>query len=133
MNLSSGIDLIEIDRIQKALERHGERFLKRVFTDAELAPLRTKNIKTAQPRVIAAELAARFVAKEACSKALGTGIGPVSWKDMEIVNERSGKPTLRLSGRAAQIANFLGYTTWSVSLTHSRDMAAAVVVCVGEG
>ena len=133
MNLSSGIDLIEIDRIQKALERHGERFLKRVFTDAELAPLRTKNIKTAQPRVIAAELAARFAAKEACSKALGTGIGPVSWKDMEIVNERSGKPTLRLSGRAAQIANFLGYTTWSVSLTHSQDMAAAVVVCVGEG
>lgn len=133
MNLSSGIDLIEIDRIQKALERHGERFLKRVFTDAELAPLRTKNIKTAQPRVIAAELAARFAAKEACSKALGTGIGPVSWKDMEIVNEHSGKPTLRLSGRAAQIANFLGYTTWSVSLTYSQDMAAAVVVCVGEG
>ena len=133
MNLSSGIDLIEIDRIQKALERHGERFLKRVFTDAELTPLRTKNIKTAQPRVIAAELAARFAAKEACSKALGTGIGPVSWKDMEIVNERSGKPTLRLSGRAAQIAGFLGYTTWSVSLTHSQDMAAAVVVCVGEG
>ena len=132
MNLSSGIDLIEIDRIQKALERHGERFLKRIFTDAELAPLRTKNIKTAQPRVIAAELAARFAAKEACSKALGTGIGPVSWKDMEIVNERSGKPTLRLSGRAAQIANFLGYTTWSVSLTHSQEMAAAVVVCVGE-
>ena len=132
MNLSSGIDLIEIDRIQKALERHGERFLKRVFTDAELTPLRTKNIKTAQPRVIAAELAARFAAKEACSKALGTGIGPVSWKDMEIVNERSGKPTLRLSGRAAQIANFLGYTTWSVSLTHSQEMAAAVVVCVGE-
>ena len=133
MNLSSGIDLIEIDRIQKALERHGERFLKRIFTDAELAPLRTKNIKTAQPRVIAAELAARFAAKEACSKALGTGIGPVSWKEMEVLNERSGKPVLRLSGRAAQIANFLGYTTWSVSLTHSRDMAAAVVVCVGEG
>ena len=133
MNLSSGIDLIEIDRIQKAHERHCERFLKRIFTDSELAPLRTKNIKTAQPRVIAAELAARFAAKEACSKALGTGIGPVSWKDMEIVNERSGKPTLRLSGRAAQIANFLGYTTWSVSLTHSQDMAAAVVVCVGEG
>ena len=132
MNLSSGIDLIEIDRIQKALERHGERFLKRIFTDAELAPLRTKNIKTAQPRVIAAELAARFAAKEACSKALGTGIGPVSWKDMEIVNERSGKPTIRLSGRAAQIASILGYTSWSVSLTHSRDMAAAVVVCLGE-
>ena len=132
MNLSSGIDLIEINRIQKALERHGERFLKRIFTEAELAPLRSKRILTAQPRVIAAELAARFAAKEACSKALGTGIGPVSWKEMEVLNERSGKPVLRLSGRAAQIAGFLGYTTWSVSLTHSRDTAAAVVVCVGE-
>ncbi len=132
MNLSSGIDLIEIDRIQKALERHGERFLKRIFTDAELAPLRSKRMTTAEPRVIAAELAARFAAKEACSKALGTGIGPVSWKEMEILNERSGKPILRLSGRAAQIAGFLGYTTWSVSLTHSKEMASAVVVCAGE-
>ena len=132
MNLSSGIDLIEISRIEKALERHGERFLKRIFTEAELAPLRSKRFLTTQSRVFAAELAARFAAKEACSKALGTGIGPVSWKEMEVVNERSGKPVLRLSGRAAQIAGFLGYTTWSVSLTHSRDMAAAVVVCVGE-
>lgn len=132
MNLSSGIDLIEISRIEKALERHGERFLKRIFTEAELAPLRSKRFQTAQSRVIASELAARFAAKEACSKALGTGIGPVSWKEMEVVNERSGKPVLRLSGRAAQIAGFLGYTTWSVSLTHSREMAAAVVVCLGE-
>ena len=132
MNLSSGIDLIEISRIEKALERHGERFLKRIFTEAELVSLRSKKILTAQPRVIAAELAARFAAKEACSKALGTGIGLVSWKEMEVLNERSGKPVLRLSGRAAQIAGFLGYTTWSVSLTHTKDMAAAVVVCIGE-
>jgi holo-[acyl-carrier protein] synthase len=133
MILSSGIDLIEIGRIQKALERHGERFLKRIFTDAEIIPLRSKIITTAEPRVIAAELAARFAAKEAASKALGTGIGPVSWKEIEVLNEPSGKPTLRLSGKAAQIAGILGYTSWSVSLTHSRDMAAAVVVCVGEG
>jgi holo-[acyl-carrier protein] synthase len=133
MNLSTGIDLVEISRIEKALQRHGERFLKRVFTDAELAPLRSKRITSAQPHVVAAELAARFAAKEACSKALGTGIGPVSWQDMEVLNEPSGKPILRLSGRAAQIAGFLGYTTWSVSLTHSRDTAAAVVVCAGEG
>lgn len=132
MILSSGIDLIEIGRIQKALERHGERFLKRIFTDAEILPLRSKIITTAEPRVIDAELAARFAAKEAASKALGTGIGPVSWKEIEVLNEPSGKPTLRLSGKAAQIAGILGYTSWSVSLTHSRDMAAAVVVCVGE-
>ena len=132
MNLSSGIDLIEIDRIEKALERHGERFLKRIFTDAELVPLRSERIRSARPRVIAAELAARFAAKEACSKALGTGIGPVSWKEMEVLNEHSGKPFLRLSGRAAQIASVLGYTSWSVSMTHSKEMASAVVVCVGE-
>lgn len=132
MNISSGIDLIEIDRIEKALERHGERFLKRIFTESELSMLRSKRIATAEPRVIAAELAARFAAKEACSKALGTGIGPVSWREMEVINEASGKPTLRLSGKAAQIAGFLGYTSWSVSLTHSRGMAAAVVVAAGE-
>ena len=131
MNISSGIDLIEISRIERALQRHGERFLRRVFTPAELAPLRSAGFATANPRVAAAELAARFAAKEACSKALGTGIGPVSWREIEILPEPSGKPSLRLSGRAAQIAGFLGYTSWSVSLTHSRDTAGAVVVCLG--
>ena len=122
MNLSSGIDLIEIERIQKALDRHGERFLKRIYTPAELQIARGS----------APELAARFAAKEAASKALGTGIGPVSWRDIEIVNQPSGKPVLRLSGRAKTIAQAQGFDTWSVSLTHSRGMAAAVVVCLGE-
>jgi len=133
MMISSGIDLIEIKRIQQALDRHGERFLKRIFTESELAPFRSKRLATAKPHGIIAELAARFAAKEACSKALGTGIGPISWKEIEVLNESSGKPFLRLSGRAAQIASILGFTSWSVSLTHSRDMAAAVVVCGGEG
>ena len=122
MLLSSGIDLIEIKRIQKALERHGDRFLDRIYTEAEIK----------QARGNAPELAARFAAKEAASKALGTGIGPVSWREMETINDFSGKPQLHLHGRAARIAEELGYTTWSVSLTHSRDTAAAVVVCVGE-
>ncbi|MCD4801880.1 MAG: holo-ACP synthase [Anaerolineales bacterium] len=122
MLLSSGIDLIEIKRIQKALERHGDRFLDRIYTEAEIK----------QARGNAPELAARFAAKEAASKALGTGIGPVSWREMETINDFSGKPQLHLHGRAALIAEELGYTTWSVSLTHSRDTAAAVVVCVGE-
>jgi len=122
MKLSSGIDLIEIGRIQKALDRHGERFLERIYTAAEL-----KSARGSAP-----ELAARFAAKEAASKALGTGIGPVSWKEMETLNRPSGKPFLRLSGRALAIAQAQGYETWSVSLTHSRDMAAAVVVCVGD-
>lgn len=133
MNISSGIDLIEIKRIEKALERHGKRFLKKIFSETELERLDKFTARQVNPRLIAAELAARFAAKEACSKALGTGIGPVSWKEMEVINEPSGKPTMRLSGKAAQIASTRGYTSWSVSLTHSREMAAAVVVCVGEG
>ena len=132
MNISSGIDLIEIERIEKALNRHGERFLKRIFSKTELERLVKFKERQVNPRLIAAEVAARFAAKEACSKALGTGIGPVSWKEMEILNERSGKPVLRLTGKAAQIGGFLGYTSWSVSLTHSRGMAAAVVVAAGE-
>jgi len=133
VNISSGIDLIEIKRIEKALERHGKRFLKKIFSETELERLDKFTARQVNPRLIAAELAARFAAKEACSKALGTGIGPVSWKEMEVINEPSGKPTMRLSGKAAQIASTRGYTSWSVSLTHSREMAAAVVVCVGEG
>lgn len=122
MRLSTGIDLIEIERIQGALDRYGERFLKRVYTPEEIK----------QARGSAPELAARFAAKEAASKALGTGIGPISWVDVETINKPSGKPILRLSGRAKTISTALGYETWSVSLTHSRDMAAAVVVCIGE-
>ncbi len=132
MNISSGIDLIEIERIEKALVRHGERFLKKIFSETELDRLDKFISREVSPRLIAAEVAARFAAKEACSKALGTGIGPVSWREMEVLNEPSGKPVLRLTGKAAQIAGFLGYTSWSVSLTHTRGMAAAVVVAAGE-
>ena len=132
MNISSGIDLIEINRIEKALERHGEHFLKRSSVKPSWRDWLNSKERKVNPRIIAAELAARFAAKEACSKALGTGIGPVSWKEMEILNEPSGKPILRLSGKAAQIAGFLGYTSWSVSLTHSNEMAGAVVVAAGE-
>ena len=97
MNISSGIDLIEISRIEKALERHGDRFLKKIFSYTELERLQNFQDRKPNPRLIAAEVAARFAAKEACSKALGTGIGPVSWVEMEVLNERSGKPTLRAS------------------------------------
>ena len=132
MNISSGIDLIEIERIEKALNRHGERFLKKIFSETELERLVRYKERQVNPRIITAEVAARFAAKEACSKALGTGIGPVSWKEMEVLNEPSGKPVLRLSGKAAQIAGFLGYSSWSVSLTHTKGMAAAVVVAAEE-
>jgi holo-[acyl-carrier protein] synthase len=122
MILKTGVDIIEISRIQAALERHGERFLKRVFTDLEVFECRGR----------AEALAVRFSAKEATSKALGTGIGPISWREVETLHKWSGEPFLVLHGSAERIARELGLTTWAVSLSHSRDNAIAVVVASGE-
>ena len=122
MILKTGIDVIEIPRVQAALDRHGERFLKRVFTDLEIFECRGK----------ADALAVRFAAKEAASKALGTGIGPISWRDVETLHKWSGEPYLVLHGAAERIANQLGLAVWAVSLSHSRENAIAVVVATGE-
>ena len=122
MLLKTGIDIIEIPRIQAALDHHGDRFLQRVFTPAEIADCRGR----------ADALAVRFAAKEATVKALGTGIGPVSWREVETLHKRSGEPYLVLHGRADQVAKSLGLTTWAVSLSHSRDNAIAVVVAKGD-
>ena len=122
MLLKTGIDIIEIPRIQAALDHHGVRFLQRVFTPAEIADCRGR----------ADALAVRFAAKEATVKALGTGIGPVSWREVETLHKRSGEPYLVLHGRADQVAKSLGLTTWAVSLSHSRDNAIAVVVATGD-
>jgi holo-[acyl-carrier protein] synthase len=121
MILKTGIDIIEIPRIQVALDRHGFRFQERVFTSSEIAECGGR----------ADALAARFAAKEATTKALGTGIGPVSWREVEILHKRSGEPYLVLHGRAEMVAKFLGLTTWAISLSHSRDNAVAVVVGYG--
>jgi len=118
MTIKTGIDIIEIPRIQAALDRHGERFLHRIFTPAEVAECGLR----------ADRLAVRFAAKEATTKALGTGIGPVSWLEVETLHKRSGEPYLVLHGRAEAVAKFLGLTTWAVSLSHSRENAVAVVV-----
>jgi holo-[acyl-carrier protein] synthase len=122
MIVGSGIDLIEIERIQQAMDRYGQRFLNRVFTAAEQAYcLRKRNS--------AESFAARFAAKEAGAKALGTGIGQgVNWREIEVVREPSGRPTLALHGRAAQFAKKLGVIHAALSLTHSREMAMASVV-----
>jgi holo-[acyl-carrier protein] synthase len=116
--LSTGIDIVEIDRIAAVLARHGERFLRRVFTEAE--------VRYCRGRV--PELAARFAAKEAASKALGTGMRGVLWREMEVLPDPRGKPLLYLHGAAQARANELGLREFAVSLTHSRDVAAAVVV-----
>lgn len=118
-----GTDVIEIARIQRSLDDFGDRFLKRVYTEREREWYGTR----------VNELAARFAAKEATSKALGTGIIGIRWREMEVLPNRRGKPVLVLHGRAAERARQLGLTSFSVSLTHSRTDAMAFVVATGEG
>lgn len=122
MIVGSGIDLVEIGRIQQSMERFGPRFLNRVYTGAEQAYCLRK-------RKAAESLAARFAAKEAGAKALGTGISRgVNWLEIEVVREPGGRPTLRFSGRAAEIAARLGVAHAALSLTHSMELAMASVV-----
>lgn len=119
--LRCGIDLIENQRVEAGIERFGERFLNRIFTAGERQDCGD------QPR----RLAARLAAKEAASKALGTGIGEISWQDIEIRyhNDRN-RPTLILHGAAAAQAQQMGLTQWDVSLTHTADYSSAVVVAM---
>jgi holo-[acyl-carrier protein] synthase len=121
MLLKTGIDLIEIDRFSQAYIRHGERLLARIFTDQER--------KETQERI--ESLAARFAAKEAVSKALGTGIGAVGWKEIEIIRGESQEPMIKLHGNAEILAKKMGLSNWAVSITHNRDLAIASVVASG--
>lgn len=125
MILRSGVDLIEIERISSALQRHGERFLQRIYTSAELAECHGDICQHAP------SLAARFAAKEAAAKALGTGIGKLSWQDIEIVHEESGQPVLKLYSRAEELAALLNLTNWSLSISHTHSHAVAVVIAIG--
>jgi len=113
-----GIDLIEIGRMAAALSRWGERFQKRVYTEAERSHCRNR----------VPELAVRFAAKEAVMKALGTGIKGVGWREIEILNNADGKPFVILHGHAERKAKELGLGDFSVSMTHSRDIAMAAVI-----
>jgi holo-[acyl-carrier protein] synthase len=122
MVVGVGTDLIEIARIEASIARFGDRFLARVFTPAEIAYCQRKKNS-------AESFAARFAAKEAGAKALGTGISQgVSWLELEVTREPSGKPGLALQGRAAARAAALGIRGISLSITHSRDTALAVVI-----
>jgi holo-[acyl-carrier protein] synthase len=122
MVVGVGTDLMEIARIRQSIERFGDRFLRRVFTPREIAYCQRK-------KNAAESFAARFAAKEAGAKALGTGISHgVGWLEIEVAREPSGKPRLELTGRAAEWARRLGVVRTSLSLTHSRDVALAVVV-----
>jgi holo-[acyl-carrier protein] synthase len=121
MLLRTGVDLIEISRIEEVVARHGKHYLDRIYTPAELEQCgkRTES------------LAGRFAAKEAVAKALGTGIGDLTWKDIEILGDEQNAPILTLHGAANQMAQDLGLTTWSVSISHSQSHSVAMVVMIG--
>ena len=116
--LTTGVDFVEIDRIAGVLQRYGERFLRRIFTPGEIAYCRGR----------APNLAARFAAKEAVMKSLGTGFRGVGWRDVEVVRALSGAPSPRLHGRARRRAERLGVTEIAISLSHSREYAMVVAV-----
>lgn len=125
MIVGLGTDVAEIDRVQAAIERHGHAFLERVFTEVEIRYCERHKAKYER-------YAARFAAKEAAMKALGTGWRKgVRWRDIEVRNETSGKPTVHLTGNAEECAARLGARRFHLSITHSGNMALAQVIFEG--
>ena len=123
MILGLGTDMIEIARIEHSLTRYGDTFLRRIYTPAEIAYCRQKRKTSAE------SFAARFAAKEAAAKALGTGISRgVTWTELEVLRSPGQRPTLHLSGRAAELAARLGVRHLALSLSHTRELAIAIVV-----
>ncbi len=118
--LRSGVDIIEVYRIDRAILRHGQRFFDRFFTPQELIDCGGRT----------PALAARFAAKEAVAKALGTGIGDVGWKDIEVVSAERRQPRLQLHGPARELSDGLGLGEWSISLSHTHEHAVAVAVAL---
>jgi holo-[acyl-carrier protein] synthase len=114
--------MIEVERIRRAMERHGERFYRRFFTQLEQD----------QCCNLPGRLAARFAAKEATSKALGTGIGDICWVDIEVRSDERGRPYLVLYDSAVKVAAELGISNWQLSLSHTQDYAIAFVVGTSE-
>src|SRR5580704_8755131 len=122
MIVGTGVDLCEVARMKAAMERHGDRFKNRVFTEREIRYADSKANRYER-------YAARFAAKEAGMKALGTGWrGGIRWRDFEVANLPSGRPTLRFDGVAAQIAQGLGVTNIALSLTHTAQQGMAIVI-----
>jgi holo-[acyl-carrier protein] synthase len=126
VTLSVGVDLVELDRVRRIATRYEDRFLVRIYTARELALYRDR----------VPELAVRFAAKEAVSKALGVGLNHLSalgigWHDVEVLPDSLGKPLVCLSGRAQALAEEQELLEWAISLSHSRDYAVAFVVASG--
>src|ERR1700739_2236805 len=122
MIVGTGIDIAEVPRIREAIERHGERFLNRIFTEGEIRYCESKANRVER-------YAARFAAKEAGMKAIGTGWNHgVRWRDIEVARKPGSRPTLLLHGRAAEFAVKLGATNFVLSLTHTAEQAMAQVI-----
>jgi holo-[acyl-carrier protein] synthase len=122
-----GIDIVDVQRLRRLIERHGERFLGRCFTADEVAYARRR------PQRFAEHLAARFAAKEAVMKVLGTGLRHgIGWCDIEVVRLPSGQPTLRLEGQALEIARQRGIARWHLSLSHVTSHATASAIGLRE-
>jgi holo-[acyl-carrier protein] synthase len=122
MIVGTGIDIAEVPRIREVIERHGERFLKRIFTEGEIQYCESKANRVER-------YAARFAAKEAGMKAIGTGWNHgVRWRDIEVARKPGGRPTLVLHGKAAEFAAKLGATNIALSLTHTAEHAFAQVI-----
>ena len=125
MIVGNGVDLCEVSRIRHSIERFGEKFTQRVFTPAEIAYVERKANKFER-------YAARFAAKEAGMKAIGTGWRHgIRWHDFEVTNLASGKPTLAFHGVAAEVARRLGVKNVSLSITHTSEMAMAMLILEG--
>ncbi|MHC1782956.1 MAG: holo-ACP synthase [Anaerolineaceae bacterium] len=119
--LHSGVDLLEVNRLAQLQADIRPRFLARVFTPKELEICGGSDIS----------LGGRFAVKEAVAKALGSGIGPVSWQEIEILQGQAGEPLLVLHGKAQQLSTQLGIQTWSISISHTRTLAIGFAVAAG--
>lgn len=126
MIIKIGTDICSIKRIADAYERFGQKFLERILTEQEIAYV------LSSPAHTVTRVAGRFAAKEAASKTLGTGWHGLAWKEVEIVRLPSGEPTLRLHGRAIEIAKRRGLSRWEVSMSHEREFATSTVLGYGE-
>ena len=122
MIVGTGIDIAEVPRIREAIERHGQRFLNRIFTEGEIQYCESKANRVER-------YAARFAAKEAGMKEIGTGWNHgVRWRDIEVARKPGGRPTLLLHGKAAEFASKLGATNIALSITHTAEQAMAQVI-----
>lgn len=126
MLLRTGVDLVDIDRLAELNPDIRRRFMARVYTEREIQEAAERGEGQW------ATLAGRFAAKEAVAKALGCGIGPIAWREIEILRGEAGQPLLKLHGEADRVSQSLGIETWSVSISHTRTQAVAFAAAVGQ-